>query len=138
MGVLKKRPSQPTLLACIATSDSASMACSLQVIYVVGVLKKRLSIPRHSPQLLRGLITACWQDDPDLRPTFMAVCPMLQVSAPQWLRRMLICERHCIAILGTPCHIVPALMVWWVLAELLLCSRLLQGYRCTCLMCVCL
>lgn len=98
--MLKERPSQPTLLACIATSDSASMACSLQVIYVVGVLKKRLSIPRHSPQLLMGLITACWQDDPDLRPTFMAVCPMLQVSAPQWLRRMLMCERHCIADLG--------------------------------------
>ena len=59
------------------------MACSLQVIYVVGVLKKRLSIPKHTPQVLRTLITACWQDDPDLRPTFMAVFPMLKVSAPQ-------------------------------------------------------
>lgn len=74
--VLKERP-------VIATNDSAAMACSLQVIYVVGVLKKRLSMPRHSPQVLRALITACWQDDPDLRPTFMAVFPMLQVSAPR-------------------------------------------------------
>lgn len=51
----------------------------LQVIYVVGVLKKRLAIPIQSPQVLRELITACWQDDPDLRPTFQTVFPVLQV-----------------------------------------------------------
>ncbi len=53
--------------------------CHAQVIYVVGVLKKRLAIPRHSPQVLRTLIPACWQDDPDLRPTFQTVFPLLQV-----------------------------------------------------------
>ena len=54
-------------------------AAALQVIYVVGVLKKRLAIPRHAPQVLRTLITACWQDNADLRPAFSAVFPMLQV-----------------------------------------------------------
>lgn len=49
------------------------------MIYVVGVLKKRLAIPRHAPQVLRTLITACWQDNADLRPAFSAVFPMIQV-----------------------------------------------------------
>ncbi|CAL5219257.1 g1053 [Coccomyxa viridis] len=54
------------------------LSSPMQVIYVVGVLKKRLSVPRHSPQVLRTLIPACWQDDPDLRPTFQTVFPLLQ------------------------------------------------------------
>ncbi len=57
----------------------------MQVIYVVGVLKKRLAIPRHSPQVLRMLITACWQDDADLRPNFLTVFPLLQVQSIQSL-----------------------------------------------------
>ena len=55
---------------------------------MVGVLKKRLAIPRHAPQVLRTLITACWQDDADLRPAFSAVFPMIQV----WL--LWLCSVH--------------------------------------------
>ena len=47
---------------------------------MVGVLKKRLAIPQHSPEVLRTLIPACWQDDPDLRPTFQTLFPLLQVQ----------------------------------------------------------
>ena len=64
----------------IRVQRSTGKPCNLQVIYVVGVLKKRLAIPRHSPQMLRTLIPACWEDDPDLRPTFQTVFPLLQVQ----------------------------------------------------------
>ena len=68
-----------------STAQAGWNGCSSQVIYVVGVLKKRLTIPQHSPQVLRSLIPACWQDDPDLRPTFQALFPLLQVQRMQSL-----------------------------------------------------
>ena len=68
------------LSASFCVETAREMRCT-QVIYVVGVLKKRLAIPRHSPQVLRMLITACWQDDADLRPNFLTVFPLLQVQS---------------------------------------------------------
>lgn len=53
-----------------------------QVIYVVGVLKKRLRIPDGCPEALRQLICECWQDDADLRPPFSDIVPRLEVHLP--------------------------------------------------------
>ncbi len=53
-----------------------------QVIYVVGVLKKRLRIPDSCPDALRQLICECWQDDADLRPPFSDIVPRLEVTLP--------------------------------------------------------
>ena len=51
-----------------------------QVIYVVGVLKKRPLIPLDCPPFLRRLLQECWHDDPECRPAFTAVHKQLLVS----------------------------------------------------------
>lgn len=56
--------------------------CPAQVIYVVGVLKKRLQIPDECPKVLKQLICECWHDDPDVRPQFSAIVPRLEVGFP--------------------------------------------------------
>ncbi|BDA41980.1 probable mitogen-activated protein kinase kinase kinase 20 [Coccomyxa sp. Obi] len=58
------------------------LSTPMQVIYVVGVLKKRLRIPDGCPEALRQLICECWQDDADLRPPFSDIVPRLEVSLP--------------------------------------------------------
>ncbi|KAK9908804.1 hypothetical protein WJX75_003138 [Coccomyxa subellipsoidea] len=55
------------------------LSTPMQVIYVVGVLKKRLRIPDRCPEALRQLITQCWQDDADLRPSFTTIVPRLEM-----------------------------------------------------------
>jgi hypothetical protein len=61
----------------------------LQVIYVVGVLKKRQSIPEQCPAAIKDLIVECWQDEPDCRPSFNNIVPRLEVHC---LLALQICE----------------------------------------------
>ena len=53
----------------------------MQVIYIVGVLKRRLHIPASCPALLRRLLAACWDNEPSDRPSFLAIVPLLEVGA---------------------------------------------------------
>ena len=52
----------------------------LQIIYMVGVLKRRLPIPRQVPRIMRQLIEACWHQEPTMRPSFEDILPILQVG----------------------------------------------------------
>jgi len=60
-----------------------------QVIYVVGVLKKRPRMPESCPPFLRVLITDCWQEEPEARPLFNIIHWQLQVPC-------LFMPQHCI------------------------------------------
>eukprot|EP00884_Botryococcus_braunii_P000534 jgi/Botrbrau1/10481/Bobra.0133s0085.1 len=56
----------------------ASLSTPLQVIYVVGVQKRRLDIPSDCTAVLRQIIRECWAEDPDARPSFHTILQMLQ------------------------------------------------------------
>ena len=51
----------------------------MQIIYVVGVLKERLPIPAGCPPPLARLLHSCWQQRPEMRPSFADIRQVLQV-----------------------------------------------------------
>ena len=53
----------------------------MQIIYMVGVLKRRLPIPRQAPCIMRMLIETCWHQEAAMRPSFEDILPTLQVRA---------------------------------------------------------
>ena len=59
------------------------LATPMQVIYVVGVLKERLPIPGSCPPPLARLLQSCWQQQPEMRPSFADIRQVLQVTC--WL-----------------------------------------------------
>ena len=78
-------PMQVSMYACrhealLPTSHRRLMPFGLQIIYMVGVLKRRLPIPRQAPRIMRQLIEACWHQEPIMRPSFEDILPKLQVG----------------------------------------------------------
>ena len=53
----------------------------VQIIYMVGVLKRRLPIPRQVPRIMRKLIETCWHQEAAMRPSFEDILPILKVRA---------------------------------------------------------
>ena len=51
------------------------------MIYVVGVLRRRLRIPPSCPAGLARLLALCWDSDPPARPSFLDIVPLLEVSS---------------------------------------------------------
>ena len=50
----------------------------MQIIYYVGVLGQRPSIPSSAPPLLRDLMVSCWAEDPASRPPFTLILSKLK------------------------------------------------------------
>ncbi len=48
------------------------------MIFVVGVQCQRPPLPAWTPPALADLITCCWADNPDDRPPFTQIVPLLQ------------------------------------------------------------
>eukprot|EP01110_Echinostelium_bisporum_P000260 TRINITY_DN10581_c0_g1_i1.p1 TRINITY_DN10581_c0_g1~~TRINITY_DN10581_c0_g1_i1.p1 ORF type:complete len:73 (-),score=2.73 TRINITY_DN10581_c0_g1_i1:66-284(-) len=53
-----------------------------QIIYQVGTLKIRPTIPSNCPQELAALIELCWTENADERPTFIALTEMINSMDP--------------------------------------------------------
>ena len=70
-------PSTPSTRALPQPLSHAPLPTS-QIIYTVGVLKKRPPLPPRTPSALARLIAACWAADPADRPPFGALAAALE------------------------------------------------------------
>lgn len=50
----------------------------MQIIFAVGVLDQRLEIPGSCPEVIQKLIARCWEREPDDRPSFNEILPILE------------------------------------------------------------
>ena len=41
----------------------------------------RLPLPRKIPPVIGGIMNACWQEDPNKRPSFLLICTLLTTKA---------------------------------------------------------
>jgi serine/threonine protein kinase len=62
---------------CITRDDPHSHLPPFQVIYAVGSQGLRPTIPDTCPPEISLLMQRCWNEDPDLRPTFRDIIPSL-------------------------------------------------------------
>ena len=77
LGPLTRRPRAHPPRALPQPLSHALLSPS-QIIYTVGVLKKRPPLPPRTPSALARLIAACWAADPADRPPFGALAAALE------------------------------------------------------------